>query len=170
METWDALRARRQTRNYLDAPVRRADIDRVLEAGRRSPSGHNSQPWHFVVVVDAETKSGLSRTWQGAAWAAEAPVIIAILCDTATDENMARIREYDLGQAVSSMLLAATDLGLGSGQTAVLDQELARELLGFPEDVSCSKLVTLGPVENPPKPIDEPDRRSVEDIVHEGRW
>lgn len=170
METWDALRARRQIRTYLDEPVPRADLDRVLEAGRRSPSGHNNQPWHFVVVTDEETKLGLSKTWQGAGWVVSAPVIIAVLCDVASDETMALIVEYDLGQAVGSMLLAATDLGLGSGQSAARDQDLARRLLGFPDNVYCSKLVTLGKVANPPKPVQKPDRRPSEDVVHEGRW
>jgi len=170
METWDALRARRQIRTYLDEPVDRADLDRVLEAGRRSPSGHNGQPWHFVVVTDDETKTGLSKTWQGAGFVAAAPVVIAVLGDVAPDESKARFLDYDLGQAVSSMLLAATDLGLGSGQSAVLDQDMARQLLAFPEDVFCSKLVALGKVAKPPRPVEQPDRRPVADVVHEGRW
>ena len=36
------------------------------------------------------------------------------------------------------MMIAAADLGIGSGHSAVGDQELAREILGFPEDRFCA--------------------------------
>jgi len=38
METWDAVRARRNVRQYTDQPIPRDDLERILEAGRRSPS------------------------------------------------------------------------------------------------------------------------------------
>ncbi len=41
---------------------------------------------------------------------------------------------FDLGQATMSIMLAAAGLGIGSGHSAVSDQQLARRLLGFPED------------------------------------
>jgi nitroreductase/NAD-dependent dihydropyrimidine dehydrogenase PreA subunit len=46
------VRARRSKRRFKDKPVERADIERVLEAARFAPSGHNAQPVHFVVVQD----------------------------------------------------------------------------------------------------------------------
>lgn len=170
METWDALNARRQTREYTDEPVSDEQLDRVLEAGRRSPSSRNSQPWYFVVVTDEQTKAGLAETWQGAHWIPNAPVVIAVLADMADDPIREPIVEYDLGQAVSSMLLAATDLGLGSGQTASRDQDLARTLLGFPDSVYCSKLLTLGHPDRPISPITKPDRRGFDDVVRRGTW
>jgi nitroreductase len=48
METWDAIRSRRNTREYQDRPIDGADLDRILEAGRRSPSSMNEQPWDFI--------------------------------------------------------------------------------------------------------------------------
>ena len=35
METWDAIRARRATREYDGTPLADADLERILEAGRR---------------------------------------------------------------------------------------------------------------------------------------
>src|SRR5438552_3460626 len=64
METWDAIRARRNVRVYTEQPIAAPDLDRILEAGRRSPSSQNSQPWDFVVVTERERPqepSGLSR-------------------------------------------------------------------------------------------------------------
>src|SRR5215467_2818112 len=52
METWDAIRARRNVRQYTDQPIAHEDLERICEAGRRSPSAGNWQPWNFVVVTD----------------------------------------------------------------------------------------------------------------------
>jgi nitroreductase len=69
------------------------------------------------------------------------------------------------------MMIAAADLGIGSGHAAVRDQELARELLGFPEDHMCAHLIPLGyPDGRPLAPLRRPNRRSFDDVVHRGRW
>jgi nitroreductase len=44
MQTWDAIRARRNVRQYTDQPIAREDLERILEAGRRAPSSQNWQP------------------------------------------------------------------------------------------------------------------------------
>ena len=54
METWDAITSRRNVRTYRDQPIADADLDRILEAGRRSPSASNRQKWDFVVVTDRQ--------------------------------------------------------------------------------------------------------------------
>jgi nitroreductase len=79
--------------------------------------------------------------------------------------------QYDLGQATMSIMLAAADLGIGSAHSAVSDQELARRLLGFPEDRFCAWLISLGtPADRPLRPIARPNRRPFEDVVHRGHW
>ena len=52
METWDAIRARRNVREYTSESVSDADLDRIAEAGWRAPSAKNRQPWDFVIVTD----------------------------------------------------------------------------------------------------------------------
>ena len=47
METWDAITARRATREYDDTPLAEADLERILEAGRRAPSASNNQRMGF---------------------------------------------------------------------------------------------------------------------------
>jgi nitroreductase len=54
VETWDAIRARRNVRRYADRPIEPSDLDRLLEAARRTPSSVNQQAWDFVVVTDRE--------------------------------------------------------------------------------------------------------------------
>jgi nitroreductase len=70
-----------------------------------------------------------------------------------------------------SIMLAAASLGIGSGHSAVGDQQLARELLGFPADRTCAHLIPLGyPASRPLAPVGRPDRRPFDDVVHRGRW
>jgi nitroreductase len=38
METWDAITARRNVREFADRVIPDADLDRVLETGRIAPS------------------------------------------------------------------------------------------------------------------------------------
>jgi nitroreductase len=70
-----------------------------------------------------------------------------------------------------SIMLAAADLGIGSAHAGAHDQELARRLLGVPEDRLCAVLVTLGvPAGRPLTPVERPDRRLFTDVVHRGHW
>jgi len=171
VETWDAIRSRRNVRSYADRPIAAEDLDRILEAGRRSPSSSNQQRWDFVVCTDRAQLVELSRVWRAASHVATSAATIALVAPTSDDQRTRESIQYDLGQATVSMMLAAADLGVGSGHAAVTDQKLARRLLGFPEDRFCAWLVALGyPADRPLKPIMRPNRRPLEDVVHRGRW
>jgi nitroreductase len=70
-----------------------------------------------------------------------------------------------------SMLLAATDAGIGSGHSAVGDHEACRRILGVPADYNCAYMIALGyPADRPLAPIIHPDRRPIDQVVHRGRW
>src|SRR3954454_4786013 len=133
METWDAIRSRRNVRSYTDQPVAQADLERILEAGRRAPSSMNWQPWDFVVVTDREQLVELAKVWQGAGHVARSAATIALVAADPEDERHRDWLEYDFGQATANMMLAAVDLGIGSGHSAVVDQEQAQRVLGFPD-------------------------------------
>jgi nitroreductase len=68
-------------------------------------------------------------------------------------------------------MLAATDLGIGSGHTAVADQGQAQKVLGFPDGYFLANLIPLGyPADRPLRPINTPKRRAFDDVVHWERW
>lgn len=171
METWDAITSRRNVRDYTDEPIPNADLDRILEAGRRTPSSRNQQRWDFVVVTHRDQLTDLARVWRGAGHVADSAAAIALVAPISDDPDTAGSIQYDLGQATMSMVLAATDLGIGSGHSAVADQALAQRLLGFPDDRFCAWLVALGyPADRLLRPIQRPTRRPLDDVVHRGRW
>jgi nitroreductase len=165
---WDAIRSRRDVREFDERPIADADLDQILEAGRRSPSSRNWQPWDFIVVTDPQQLAELAKVWRGGGHVARSAATIALIAP-ADDER--RRAPFDLGQVTMSIMLAAAGLGIGSGHSSVGDQELARQVLGFPEDKTCAFLITLGyPAGRPLAPIRHPDRRPLEEIVHRGRW
>ncbi len=171
METWDTIRARRNVRAYQDRPIPVGDLERILEAGRRSPSASNRQPWDFVLVTDRSTLQELSKVWTGARHLAQAAAAVVMTLRQPEEDRFATIDQYDLGQATMAMMLAAADLGVGSGHSAIADQEACRRLLGIPEDRICAYMLALGyPADRPLAPISRPARRAFDEVVHRERW
>jgi nitroreductase len=171
METWDAIRSRRNVRAFADRPIADEDLDRILEAAWRTPSSSNQQRWDFVVCTDREQLQALSKVWQWATHVAVSAATICLVAPRSEDERERESIQYDLGQATMSIMLAAADLGIGSGHASVRDQELAGRLLGLPEDRFCAWLIALGyPADRPLAPIARPDRRPFDSVVHRGRW
>jgi len=170
VETWDAIRSRRDVRSFTDRPLTDDELDRILEAGRRAPSSRNWQPWDFVVVTDRRQLVELAEVWQGAGHVARSAATIALIAPI-IEGGKQQVEFFDLGQAAVSMMIAAADLGIGSGHAAVRDQELARRILGFPADRFCAHLIPLGePADRPLAPLRRPDRRPFDELVHRGRW
>ena len=171
METWDAIRARRNVRQYTDRRIEQDDLTRILEAGRRTPSAGNWQPWDFVVVSERDRLGELAKVWRGARHVPGSAATIALIAKDPEDDRQRELLQYDMGQATAQMMLAAVDLGIGSGHSAVEDQDQAQEVLGFPEGYFCMYLIALGyPADKPLRPLARPDRRPFEEVVHWERW
>lgn len=169
MQTWDAIQARRNVRTFTPEPVAAADLDRILEAGRRAPSSQNWQPWDFILVTDRGQLRELSRVWRGAAHVADSAATIVVVAPAA--DNEFHRAQFDLGQATMAMTLAAADLGIGSCHAGVADMLLARELVGIPADRDWAFLISLGyPAGRPLTPVRNPRRRPFDEVVHRGRW
>ena len=171
MEAWDAICARRNVRQYRPEPVPDEDLNRIAEAGWRAPSAKNRQPWDFVIVTDPGQLQELSTVWRGAGHIAGAPAAIALVVPVPPDDRRLVTDTYDIGQATMAMMIAATDLGIGTGHSSVGDQEKARAILGVPDDHQVAFLLGIGyPADRPLTPIRKPNRRPFSEVVHHGRW
>ena len=171
VETWDALRARRNVRKFTEEPVPDEALDRILEAGRRAPSAGNWQPWDFVLVTDRAQLTDLAKVWQGAGHVAGAAAAVAIVAPAPEDEQQSALLQYDLGQATYAMTVAAADLGVGTGHAAAADQDQARAVLGFPEGRFLAYVLSVGyPADKPLAVIERLNRRPFDEVVHRGRW
>ncbi|MGZ4244024.1 MAG: nitroreductase family protein [Solirubrobacteraceae bacterium] len=171
METWDAITSRRNVREFTDRPIGAEDLDRILEAGRRAPSSRNWQPWDFIVVTDRAQLTALAGVWRGGGHIAHSAATVVVVLPDLDDASQRERAAFDTGQATVQMMITAADLGIGSGHSAVGDQDAARAILGFPEDRSAYIMVDFGyPADRPLRPIRRPNRRPVEEVVHRGRW
>jgi nitroreductase len=169
MQTWEAITARRNVRSFADRPIPAADLDQILEAGRRSPSSQNWQPWDFVLVTERELLRELAKVWRGAGHVADAAAAIVVVGPAA--DNEFHRAQLDLGQAPMAMLLAAADLGIGSSHAGVADIQRTRELLGIPADRDWALLISLGyPAARPLTPVRNPDRLPFDEVVHRNHW
>jgi nitroreductase len=171
METWDAIRARRNVRTYLPDPVSDADLNRIAEAGWRAPSASNRQHWNFIIVTDRAQLQELSTVWQGARHIAGAAAAIALVVPQPADERTKVVDQYDLGQATYAIMVTAADLGIGTGHSSVGDQDRARAILGVPDDYDVAFMIGLGyPADRPLKPIVKPNRLPFDEVVRRGHW
>ncbi len=156
MKFEEVLERRRSIRKYKDAPISKEKILKILEAARIAPSAGHRQPWHFVVVENKETIRKLAKR----EWAAEAPVMIVGLADQAASQNW---WGNDLGIALEHIVLAATNLGLGTcwmGQTG--RHELVKSLLDIPDNFTVIAVIPLGVPDETPAPK---ERKSLDTIV-----
>jgi nitroreductase len=171
METWDAIRARRNVRSYRSDAVPDADLERIAEAAWRAPSASNRQHWTFIIVTDPDQLRALSTVWRGAGHIAGAAAAIALVVPVVDDDHTRLVDTYDLGQATYAMMVTAADLGIGTGHSSVGDQDKARAVLGVPGDHDVAYLLGVGyPADRPLRPIAKPNRRPIDEVIRRGHW
>ena len=179
MEVMEAIKTRRSVRKYKPTPVKKEDLDLVLEAARWAPSWANTQCWRFIIVRDPDMKAKLSATlttWNPAATAVrEAPVLI-VLCAEVGKSGMYKGEAttakgdwhmFDAALAMQNLVLAAHSLGLGTVYVGALDDTKAAEILGVPEGFVLVAMTPLGYPEGEPK---TPPRKELSDLVFHERW
>jgi nitroreductase len=131
----------------------------------------NQQAWDFVVLTERERLVDLARVWRYAEHVASSAATIALVGPAATDPDERETIQFDLGQVSMTIMLAAADLGIGSCHAAVGDQGLARSILSLPPDRECMWLIALGePADRTLAPVERPDRRPFDQVVHRDRW
>jgi nitroreductase len=101
-------------RSYGKEAFAPEDLDRILEAARRTPSAGNQQAWDFVVRTDREQLAQLARVWRSAGHVADSAATIALIAPTPGDARSRELIPYDLGQATLSIMVAAADLGMAA--------------------------------------------------------
>lgn len=171
METWDAIRARRKVAAYAGEPIEEEKLVRILEAGRRSGSSRNEQRWAFVLVRDRARLARLAQVWVGAGHIAEAAAAVCVVAPFSDDMRTNASINYDLGQTMMAMQIAATDIGVGTRHASVHDYDLGAEILGLPDDQRLTWLLGMGyPADRPLKPIINPNRRPFDEVVHWETW
>jgi nitroreductase len=165
MDVQKAIQTKQAVRLFTDQPVPEDVIRAILEAGRRSQSSKNQQPWRFVVIRERGTLEALSKLGKFAGHLAGANFAVCLVSNGAGNWP-----SYDLGQASAYMQLAGWELGVGSCIAAIYEPDAAKELLGIPAELDFWCAISFGY----PSPQHEPaklgGRKPLDELVHWEKW
>lgn len=137
MDAYRCVVTKRDLRSYSDRPLPHDVLVRILEAGRRSGSARNRQPWEFVVVTETDRLGRLARCGRFAGHLATAAAVVVILVESARDL-------FDAGRCAQSLMLGAWSLGVASCPATLHDGAAARSLLGVPDGSVVAISIALG--------------------------
>jgi nitroreductase len=170
METWEAIRTRRNVRRFADRPIEPEHLERIVAAAALAPSSMNQQRWAFVVIRDRERLARLAASGDYAGHVASAAAAIAFLTPRVEDPDERESIAFDLGQAVENAMLAAWGLGIGSCHASIYDEAAVRSLLRYPTELCCDLVVSFGHPAAPTSllpPGSKGGRKPFDDLRHD---
>ncbi len=173
MDVWTAIRTKRMVRDFQDRPLEPAQLTRILDAGRHAGSSKNLQRWDFIAVEDRAILERLATVGPYAGHIAGAAVAVALITPDPHAVDAPLSITWDSGLAAENMLLAAWELGVGSCPATVYEQDLAREILGYPADRFCGYILSFGYPKDAAELSRAPKaggRRSLDEVTHRDRW
>jgi nitroreductase len=147
METFEALARRRACREYTKDPVPHEVIEKLIYAGSRAPTACNMPYRHFLVIDDPRMIKAIRQL--SPSLLADPPILIIVMVDlNVAIEQMGPLGEFssyiDSGAAGENILLAASDLGLGSQFTMIPMMAGIRELLNLPSNYRVDLIIPIG--------------------------
>ena len=170
MNVFGAICIRRSIRKYKSDDVEKKKLERIIEAGRLSPSAVNKQPWHFIVVTDPSIKESL-RTSYGQSWFVNAPIKIVVCADPGAAWVRRDGEEFwkvDASIAMQNMILCATEEDLGTCWICAFKDKPARKVLKIPDNIQIVAMTPLGYADESKETVT--DRKPLKDIIHHECW
>jgi nitroreductase len=143
MDFMDVISARKSVRGYADKPVEEEKLSKILETARLAPSWANKQCCRYVVVKDKAKIQELSGRF---GWLKQASVIIVACADPkdSGDRNGMNYYLVDVGISMQQLVLAATNLELGTCWIGAFDEAKVKKVLQVPENIKVVAMTPLG--------------------------
>ncbi len=171
MEFLELARQRYSVRSYKSVPVENEKLQAVLEAARVAPTACNLQPFRFI-VIHTKGKEEELRCVYGEPWFTQAPIVIcacAVPSQSWARQDGMNYCHVDVTIAMDHLILAATELGLGTCWIGAFNPEEAQKILRLPNDVEPIAFTPLG------YPDDQPghrhkSRKSIDELVRYEHW
>jgi nitroreductase len=162
MEFFDVVNKRVSVREYSDKPVKREDIERIIDAGAKAATARNVQPWRFVVISKKEQIQELARivSPNGAFMSGAGAAIVVLAEDT-------KYYLEDCCAATQNILLAAAALNIGSCWIAGDKKDYADKAAAFVKAFKNERLVSIISLGYCLKPITLASKLPLTDLV---RW
>jgi len=136
-------------RFYGDEKISVKTLKSFIEFARLSASSANLQPLKYSLSCTHKTNqkifpclkwAGYLKDWPGPSEGERPSAYIVILGDTSISKSFG----YDAGIAAQSILLGATEKGLGGCIVASIERENLRESLKIPEHLEILFVIALG--------------------------
>lgn len=174
------INTRQSVRAYKPDMVETEKIERILEAGRLSPSACNAQPWKFIVVDNPELKNKIADATSNRViginhFTKQAPVHIVVVLEPANfnsnfgslmkDKNLPLI---DIGITAAQICLQATAEGLGTCILGWFNETSVKKLLNIPKSKRVILIITLGYPAT--EEIRDKKRKSLDEIVNFNKY
>lgn len=146
MEYFELIQKRYSVRSYKKEPVEEEKILKVLEAARLAPTAANRQAFKLVLIRTQGHEEELKKIYCKD-WFVEAPIILGIF--SIPEKNWVRSdgRNYsdvDAAIVADHIILAATDLGLGTCWIGAFNPQAAREIIALGEGYEPVAFTPLG--------------------------
>ena len=166
MELQEVLQRRRSIRKYTEEPVSKEDIDLLMHAAMSGPSACNKTPWEFYVITDEAVLEKLRNASRYSKIYAPLAIVVCGSLSRALPSQLAPYWIQDCSAATENILLAATDLGLGTVWCGIHPQkrgeEKVREALGLTEKQIPLNIIYVGH----PDQVQEPRDQYKESYIH----
>ena len=170
MEYTELIARRHSVRAYRPDPLEDEKLQAVLEAARLAPTAANRQPFQLIVMHTAGREQEIGKIYRRP-WFVQAPLVIGVCAIS----SLAWVRESDRFNArlidaaivADHLILAATNLGLGTCWIAAFNVEAARAVMQLPDEAEPVIFTPLG------YPADEPGpkiRKPLNELVRYEHW
>ena len=163
MEFFEVLEKRFSCRDFTDKEISQELIDKILEAGRLSPTAVNFQPERIYVCKSEEILEKLKTACK---YTFNARLIFIIAYNT----KEAWVRKSDNSEfgiveaaiVTTNMMNAITAVGLGSCFVCSMHEDKVEEILGLPDNI---KVLALLPTGYPNEIKKHNTRKDIKEIV-----
>jgi nitroreductase len=146
----DLIRRNRSYRRFhQNVSVSKEALRALVNLARLSASGSNLQPLKYILSADPETNArifphtrwaGYLKDWDGPEEGERPAAYVVILGDTEIRSSFG----CDHGIAAQSIMLGATERGLGGCILGAIDRSALRETLDIPERYDILLVLALG--------------------------
>lgn len=161
MTVFDCIMERRSIRSYKDKEIPEESLNRILEAGRWTPSAGNRQPWEFVVIRDKDTLREIAEHARYGKFIPQAPLAIAVVTNPSN-----RWHIIDGSSAIENMTLAAWEIGIGTCWIGSMERDDVKKILGIPDDLHLLTVLPFGY----PAAVGRSSRRELKSMLHYEKW
>ena len=166
----ELVHKRYSVRGYKPDAVEEEKLQQVLEAAQWAPTGGNRQQFQLVVIRTKGREEDVRRIY-GQPWFVQAPIVICVCAVhgagwTRRDDGKS-YDDVDAAIVMDHLILAATDVGLGTCWIGAFNADEARDVLGLPDEVEPIAFTPLGYAADQPGPK---GRKPLSELVRHERW